>query len=74
MRTRTAQSLRVAGRTKAVSAKLSSLAILCMVTASNSDASGKTASGFPAKGSAVKTSTTVYAWDRLSAITREPPR
>jgi len=58
MRTRAAQSGRVAGSTNAVSVKLSSLAIFCIVSASNSDASGNTANELPDKGSVVKTFTT----------------
>jgi hypothetical protein len=58
MRTRAAQSGRVAGSTNAVSVRFSSLAIFCIVSVSNSDASGNTANELPDKGSVVKTFTT----------------
>src|SRR5215469_4963609 len=74
MRTRAAQSGRVAGSTNAVSVKLSSRAIFCMAAASNFEASGKTASEFPDNGSDVKTSTTVYGYDFVWVIGREPQR
>src|SRR5215469_12320398 len=74
MRTRAAQSDLVAGSTNAVSVKLSSRAIFCIAAASNSEASGKTASEFPDNGSVVKTSTTVYGYDFVWVIGREPPQ
>src|SRR5947209_5143409 len=74
MRTRAAQSDRVAGSTNAVSVMLSSRAIFCMATASNSEAPGKTASEFPDNGAVVKTSTTGYGYDVVRVIGREPPR
>src|SRR5271154_2212245 len=58
------QSDRVAENTKVVSDRLSSLAILCIVSSSRPDASGKTAKEFPSKGWLVKTSTTKYRYDR----------
>jgi hypothetical protein len=48
----------VAGSTDAVSVRFSSLAIFCIVSASNFDASGNTANELPDKGSVVKTFTT----------------
>lgn len=69
-----AQSDRVGGSTNAVSVKLSSHAIFCMAAASNSEASGKTASEFPDNGSVVKTSTTVYEHDLVRVTGREPLR
>src|SRR5215472_9104574 len=74
MRTRAAQSDRVAGSTNAVSVKLSSRAIFCMAAASISEACGKTASEFPDNGSVVKTSTTVYGYDFVLVMCRELPR
>src|SRR5580704_1873528 len=58
------QSDRVAENTKVVSDRLSSLAILCIVSSSRPDASGKTAKEFPSKGWLVKTSKTQYRYDR----------
>jgi hypothetical protein len=58
------QSDHVAENTKVVSDRLSSRAILCIVSSSRPDASGKTAKEFPSKGWSVKTSTTQYRYDR----------